>query len=140
MEGGVSEIEDYAPALARHLAEDVQPVQAARVDVEEYLWERISVGGTEHPHAFVRSGQEVRTAAAIVDGRADQQSVWVLSGQRDLVLLKSTNSEFAGFLRARYTTLAETHDRVLATSLTARWRYVQPDADWGVSTRACTRR
>jgi len=54
----------------------------------------------------------------------------VLSGLRDLVLLKSTGSEFAGFLRDRYTTLAETHDRVLATSLTARWRYGQPDADW----------
>jgi urate oxidase len=131
MERGVGEIEDYALALARHFAEDVQPVQAARVDVEEYLWERISVGGTGHPNAFVRPGQEVRTAAAIVEGRADQQRVWVLSGLRDLVLLKSTGSEFAGFLRDRYTTLAETHDRVLATSLTARWRYVQPDADWG---------
>jgi urate oxidase len=130
MDRGVGEIEDYALALARHFAEDVQPVQAARVDVEEYPWERISVGGTPHPHAFVRSGQEVRTAAAIVEGRAGQQRVWVLSGLRDLVLLKSTGSEFAGFLRDRYTTLAETHDRVLATSLTARWRYVQPDADW----------
>jgi urate oxidase len=131
MERGVGEIEDYALALARHFAEDVQPVQAARVDVEEYRWERISVGGTPHPHAFVRSGQEVRTAAAIVEGRAGQQRVWMLSGLRDLVLLKSTGSEFAGFLRDRYTTLAETRDRVLATSLTARWRYVQPDADWG---------
>jgi urate oxidase len=130
MERGVGEIEDYALALARHFAEDVQPVQAARVDVDEYLWERISVGGTPHPHAFVRSGQEVRMAAAIVEGRADEQRVWVLSGLRDLVLLKSTGSEFAGFLRDRYTTLPETRDRVLATSLTARWRYVQPDADW----------
>jgi len=130
MDRGVGEIEDYALALARHFAEDVEPVQAARVDVEEYLWERISVGGTPHPHAFVRSGQEVRTAAAVVEGRAGQQRVWVLSGLRDLVLLKSTGSEFAGFLRDRYTTLAETHDRVLATSLVARWRYVQPDADW----------
>ena len=130
MDRGVGEIEEYALALARHFAEDVQPVQAARVDVEEYLWERISVGGTPHPHAFVRSGQEVRTAAAIVEGKAGQQRVWVLSGLRDLILLKSTGSEFAGFLRDRYTTLAETHDRVLATSLVARWRYVQPDADW----------
>ena len=130
MERGVGEIEDYALALARHFADDVEPVQAARVDVEEYLWERISVGGTPHPHAFVRSGQEVRTAAAIVEGTAGQQRVWVLSGLRDLVLLKSTGSEFAGFLRDPYTTLAETRDRVLATSLVARWRYVQPDADW----------
>ncbi len=130
MDRGVGEIEEYALALARHFAEDVEPVQAARVDVDEFRWERVSVGGTPHPHAFVRSGQEVRTAAAIVEGRAGQQSIWVLSGLRDLVLLKSTGSEFAGFLRDRYTTLAETHDRVLATSLTARWRYVQPDADW----------
>ncbi len=130
MDRGVGEIEDYALALARHFAEEVQPVRAARVDVEEYLWERVSVGGTPHPHAFVRSGQEVRTAAAIVEGRPGQQRVWVLSGLRDLVLLKSTGSEFAGFLRDRYTTLAETHDRVLATSLTARWRYGDPDADW----------
>ena len=130
MDRGVGEIEDYALALARHFAEDVQPVQAARVDVEEYLWERISVGGAPHPHAFVRSGQEVRTAAAIVEGRAGQQRIWVLSGLRDLVLLKSTGSEFAGFLRDGYTTLAETHDRMLATSLVARWRYLQAGADW----------
>jgi urate oxidase len=130
MERGVDEIEDYALALARHFAEDLQPVQAARVDVEEYRWERIAVAGTPHPHAFVRSGQEVRTATAIVEGKAGRQHVWVLSGLRDLVLLKSTGSEFAGFLRDRYTTLAETHDRVLATSLTARWRSVRPDADW----------
>ena len=130
MERGAGEIEDYALALARHFAEDVHPVQAARVDVDEYRWERVSVAGTPPPHAFVRSGQEVRTAAAIVEGRAGRQNVWVLSGLRDLVLLKSTGSEFAGFLRDRYTTLAETRDRVLATSLTARWRYVQPDADW----------
>ncbi len=123
MDRGVGEIEDYALALARHFAEDVEPVQAARVDVEEYLWERISVAGTPHPHAFVRSGQEIRTAAAIVEGRAGEQKAWVLSGLRDLILLKSTGSEFAGFLRDRYTTLAETHDRVLATSLVARWRY-----------------
>jgi urate oxidase len=46
----------------------------------------------------------------------------VVSGLKELVVLKSTGSEFAGFLRDEYTTLAETHDRVMATSLTARWR------------------
>ena len=38
-------------------------------------------------------------------------------------MLKSTGSEFHGFPRDRYTTLAETDDRILATSVTARWRY-----------------
>ena len=39
------------------------------------------------------------------------------------MVLKSTGSEFTGFLRDEYTTLPEADDRILATSLTARWRY-----------------
>jgi urate oxidase len=55
----------------------------------------------------------------------------VLSGLTDLTVLKSTGSEFKGFLQDRFTTLAETDDRVLATSLTAWWRW-GPEAptDW----------
>jgi urate oxidase len=126
-EHGVGEIEDYALTLARHFVADVAPVRAARVDVDEYRWERITVDGAPHPHAFVRAGQEIRMAAAIVG----DEGTWVLSGLRDLVVLKSTGSEFHGFLRDRYTTLAETSDRVLATSVTARWRYGGADAEWG---------
>jgi urate oxidase len=129
-EHGAGEIEDYALALARHFVTDIEPVRAARVDVEEYRWERISAGGAPHPHAFVRAGQEVRTASAILEDSSGSLAPRVLSGLRDLVVLKSTGSEFAGFLTDRYTTLAETHDRVLATSLTARWRYARPEADW----------
>jgi urate oxidase len=129
-ERGIGEIEDYALALARHFIDDVEPVRAARVDVDEYQWERISAGGVPHPHAFVRAGREVRTASVIVTGTGGEQATWVLSGLRDLVVLKSAGSEFAGFLTDRYTTLAETHDRVLATSLTARWRHMAPAADW----------
>jgi urate oxidase len=126
-EHGVGEIEDYALTLARHFVADVTPVRAARVDVDEYRWERISVDGAAHPHAFVRAGQEIRTASVIVG----DEGTWVLSGLRDLVVLKSTGSEFHGFLKDRYTTLAETTDRVLATSLTARWRFTGTDGDWG---------
>lgn len=126
-EHGAGPIEAYALALARHFVADIGPVRAARVDVDEYCWQRISVHGSGHPHAFVRAGQEIRTASAVVEGEAS----WMLAGLRDLVVLKSTGSEFHGFLTDRYTTLAETTDRVLATSLTARWRYLAPDADWG---------
>src|SRR5262249_17539330 len=38
--------------------------------------------------------------------------------------------EFTGFLKDRYTTLAETTDRILATALTARWRYLTTDVQW----------
>jgi urate oxidase len=143
-EHGAGEIEDYALALARHFVADVAPVRAARVDVDEYRWDRIAVDGAAHPHAFVRAGQEIRTASAIVEdgawaggsggrppGQYSSRNTWVLSGLTGLVVLKSTGSEFRGFLKDRYTTLAETTDRVLATSVTARWRYARPAGDWG---------
>ena len=130
LERGVAEIETYALTLARHFADDIEPVHAARVEVDEYGWERVRLTGGDHPHAFVRASQEVRTTTVTVEGRGREQRTWVLSGLRDLVLLKSTGSEFAGFLHDRYTTLVETDDRVLATSLTARWRHMRPEGDW----------
>jgi urate oxidase len=125
-EHGGGDVEDYALALARHFVADIAPVRAARVDVDEFRWQRISADGSEHPHAFVRAGQEIRMASAVVEDSAS----WVLAGLRDLVVLKSTGSEFRGFLTDRYTTLAETTDRVLATSLTARWRYRSAADGW----------
>jgi urate oxidase len=129
LDQGVTDIETYALTLARHFADDIEPVQAARVEVDEYEWERVKVGSGEHPHAFVRAGQEVRTTTATVERQGNEQRAWVLSGLRDLVLLKSTGSQFTGFLHDRYTTLAETDDRVLATSLTARWRHTRSERD-----------
>jgi urate oxidase len=129
-EKGLREIEQYALTLGRHFVADVAPVTGARIEVEEYAWDRVEVDGREHDHTWVRRGSEVRTTVVTVqDDRA-----WVVSGLRDLVLLKSTGSEFAGFLTDEYTTLAETHDRIMSTSLVARWRYVDADGsgpgDW----------
>jgi len=130
---GVREAEDFALALARHFVDDVAPVEGARVEVDEYAWDRIDVDGRPHDHAFVRRGQETRTTVVTVEGEGPRQRVWVVSGLRDLVLLKSTGSEFRGFLRDRYTTLQETDDRIMATALTARWRNVGSDVDWDKS-------
>jgi urate oxidase len=129
-EKGIAEIERYAHDLAAHFVDDVDSVHGARIEVEEYAWERVTVDGREHDHSWVRKGQEVRTTVVTVEGSGEQQQTWVVSGLKDLVLLKSTGSEFWGFLKDRYTTLPETHDRVLATSLVARWRYVGVDVDW----------
>jgi urate oxidase len=138
-EKGVGEIEDFALDLARHFARDIESVREARVEIEEYRWERASVAGAGHPHTFVRAGQDVRTTAVTVRdsvpdpaGRPGPRA-WVVSGLRDLVLLKSTGSEFSGFLTDRYTTLAEASDRVMATSLTARWRYASDPVSWSAT-------
>lgn len=124
---GIGEIEDYAIDLGRHFVDDIEPVDAARIEIEEYAWERITVNGQEHEHAWVRRGGEIRTTVVTVEAGG----TWVVSGLKELTLLKSTGSEFRGYLKDEYTTLAETHDRVLATSLTARWRYARADLPWG---------
>lgn len=123
---GVGEIEDFALDLGRHFVDDIAPVEGARIEIDEYAWDRIVVDDSEHDHAWTRRAAETRTT--IVTVQADQ--AWVVSGLKDLTLLKSTGSEFSGFLEDEYTTLAETHDRVLATSLTARWRYIGTDLPW----------
>jgi urate oxidase len=77
--------------------------------------------GRRHPHdhALVRGSGERRTATVVArGGRA-----WVVSGLADLVVLKSTGSEFTGYVKDRSTTLPETTDRILATAVTARWRH-----------------
>lgn len=118
--GGIDEIEGFAHRLARHFVSEFAPVYRARVTIEEYPWGRVG------PHAFVRSGVEKRTTAVT----CTDDATWVVSGIEDLVLLKSAGSEFHGYIKDRYTTLAETTDRILATSVIARWRYTVTDADW----------
>jgi urate oxidase len=125
----LGEIEDFALRLARHFAHDFPAVQRSRVSIEEYPWTRIDVGGEPHPHSFVRTGTEKRLATVTCAG----ESEWVVAGLSDLVLLKSTGSEFFGYPRDQYTTLAETHDRVLASAVVARWRYGQNDVDWAAA-------
>ena len=123
---GVGSPEEFGLRLARHFAGSYDWITGARVAVESYGWERITVGGQPHDHAFRKRGGEVRTAVVTVDG----DDTHVLAGLTDLVVLKTTGSEFWGFPRDRYTTLAETRDRILATAVTARWRCTRTDLDF----------
>ena len=116
---GVASPEDYAIALGTRLLEATPAADGAVVQVEEYAWDRIPVNGFGHDHAFVRRGGEVRTAAVEVTSAGPS----VTSGLKDLVVLKSTGSEFKGFLRDDYTTLPDADDRILATALRAEWHH-----------------
>jgi urate oxidase len=131
-EKGLLSIEDYGLALARHFVHDVEPVEGARIEIDEYAWERAIVDGAEHDYTWIRKGQEVRTAAITVDAEGE----WVVGGLKDMVILKSTGSEFAGYLEDTYTILEPTHDRVMATSLVAQWRYHRTGSGWDIGWEA----
>jgi urate oxidase len=115
--------EEFAARLARHFLGG--PITRARVEVAEAPWARLS------DHAFAQSERATQIAIAVAEGG----DVWFASGISGLVVLKTTDSEFHGFPRDRYTTLAETRDRVLATEVSARWRH-DGSADWEAARRA----
>jgi len=126
---GLASLERYAYALATHFVGDVEPIAEARIELEEFAWDRISVAGAEHDHTWVRNGQEVRTMSVTVRGAGEDRSVWITGGLKDLVVLKSGGSEFHGFLKDEYTILEPTSDRIMATALTASWRFGAVDVD-----------
>ncbi|MGC7097493.1 factor-independent urate hydroxylase [Amycolatopsis lurida] len=125
----VGEIEDFALRLGRHFTGEFSHITGARIRIEEHGWQRITVDGEGHDHSFSRSGDERRTTEVTFK---DGDPV-VISGLTGLTVLKSTGSEFHGFPRDQYTTLAETDDRILATAVTARWRHRSASGDWAAS-------
>ncbi|UNK70953.1 factor-independent urate hydroxylase [Microbacterium sp. H1-D42] len=122
---GIGSPEQFLLRLSDHFTSSFDWVQGGRWSAESYAWERISVDGQGHDHSFVRKGQETRTALVVADGAARH----VIAGLTGLTVLKTTESGFAGYPKDRYTTLPETADRILATDVTARWRYVEGARD-----------
>lgn len=127
-EHGVGTPEDFLLKLSEHFTTGFEWVTGSVLSAESYAWDRIPVDGVGHDHAFARTGSEVRRTTVITDTAADETVV--VSGFTDATVLKSTGSEFHGFPRDRYTTLGETTDRILATSVTAWWRYTGTDVDF----------
>jgi urate oxidase len=122
---GVATPEEFGLRLARHFAA-VPSVDQARVLIERYGWQPVPAAGGPHPYSFERlAGTRVASVCAHGDGRAE-----VVAGVTDLILLKSSGSEFAGFRQDPYTTLEPTTDRILATAVDARWRLAAAEVNW----------
>ena len=129
-EMGAVEPEAFALELASFFVASQEPITRARISVEEYGWTPIGATG----YSFARSGELVRTTVVHVDSAAGTA---VVSGLKDLTVLNTTASEFSGYPKDAYTTLPETKDRILATSVNASWRF-RPDAvgagvDWAAA-------
>jgi urate oxidase len=128
---GPVEPEEFGLSLAAFFVSSQEPITRARIAIEEYGWSPIGATG----YSFARSGDLVRTTVVVLDSALGAS---VVSGIRDLTVLNTTASEFWGYPRDEYTTLPETKDRILATAVSAQWRYrpeavASPDADWGAA-------
>jgi urate oxidase len=119
-------IEAFGLALCDHFLRNAPAASRASVEIAENPWRRLTAGGAAHPHAFLREGAERRLANV----SRTRESAEVTAGLDSLTVLKTAGSRFEGFLKDRYTTLAETRDRILATVVEARWKYVAATLDF----------
>jgi urate oxidase len=105
------DLEAFAALLCDHFL-DRDGVTGATITIAERLWSRVG------PHGFTGGGSERRTARV---GKGAETTTW--AGVEGLVVLKTTGSAFSGFPRDPFTVLPDAEDRILATSVTANWRY-----------------
>jgi urate oxidase len=115
----IEDPEAFGLLLARHFIDRNQGLQRVTIDLTEHLWDRVTVDDREHGQSFVRRGPETRTASI----STTRSGTEITAGVAELVILKSSHSAFSGFPRDAFTTLPDTRDRLLATSLTATWTY-----------------
>ncbi|MET1231661.1 MAG: factor-independent urate hydroxylase [Candidatus Limnocylindrales bacterium] len=117
-------IEAFGTVLADHFLLHRQ-VHRATIWVQEHAWDPIDVAGTPAPEAFLRNGAMTRTATVA----AEASGLTIEAGVEEMAVMKTARSAFAGFPRDRYTTLAETDDRIMASRVSCAWRYGQSAAD-----------
>jgi urate oxidase len=117
-------MEDYAKELADFLLGRNPQVESASIHIESTLWKRLTVDGKPHPSTFMRGSDELQTTKV---ERAQRGPFHILSGLDNLVLLKTANSGFEGYIKDSLTTLPETKDRLFGTAVGATWHYVSAD-------------
>jgi len=126
----IDHVETFALRLADHFL-GKPAVSRVRISVVEQPWGRLSAAGQPHPHAFVQAGAEHWTCVVT----RDQEASEIVSGLANLVVLKTTDSGFSGFPRDEFTTLPDTEDRIMATSITAAWTYQTAAPDFAARAR-----
>jgi urate oxidase len=114
-------IEDFAKELVGFLLERNPQVATARASLSEKAWEHLNTRETPHPTTFVQSSGECQTSDVVVGRNA---APTVRSGFDNLVILKTADSEFVGFIKDSLTTLPEFTDRLFGTAVKARWNYL----------------
>jgi urate oxidase len=128
-------MEDYAKELVDFLLGRNPQVSAVSVAVEGAMWKRLTVDGKPHPTSFMRGSGEVQTTTV---SRVKSGAFQISSGFQNLVVMKTADSGFEGYIKDELTTLKETSDRLFCTAVTAEWRYTSATINFD-ATRAVLR-
>ena len=123
---GIEGPEAFGALAGRFFLERNPAMRSVELTLRETRWERLTVDGEPHPHGFRAPGFGSPMARVTLARRSESDVVTrVESGVNDLCLLKTTGSEFKGYLKDELTTLPETGDRILSTLLSADWLWIK---------------
>ena len=123
---GIDTVAGFARRVADRLLVASPAVRQVTIEVVAHPWERIEVDGRGHDHAFrpAPGGDQV-----IVLTQPRDQAPEIQGGARGVRVLKTTGSAFSDYLVDEHTTLPPTRDRIMATTVEARWGTTGPDVE-----------
>lgn len=158
---GIKSVEDFGILLCNHFLSKYSHVTKVVIHIDEMLWNRIaySAGNAhmQHNHAFVHAPVSTRTTTVkwVRNGKNFplQLSKWldkllsfhfyfstpeyfpkVISGLKNMRILKTTQSSFVNFVADEYRTLPDMEDRIFSTVVDCQWEYRRvPDINYDKS-------
>ncbi len=119
---------EFVKVVGEHFLGKYGHIDRVEVELRERRWERMRVGGSSHPHAFVHAanGEPFSRGSFLRGGEAA-----LSSGIRGHLMMKTTGSAFTGYHACDLTTLPPAEDRIFATRLTGEWTFSGTAADFG---------
>ncbi|KAG0262598.1 hypothetical protein DFQ27_002267 [Actinomortierella ambigua] len=127
----VGTIEVFGAELGNHFLSQYSWVEGVHVTIIKHRWARMVVDGKPHPHSFWRDGEETREVDMFVKrgATADERKAAIKSAIGDLLVMKTTGSSFEDFVTDEYRTLPDMKDRIMSTSVDAKWDFKLPTAN-----------
>jgi urate oxidase len=120
------ETEVFALALSQHFLEKYAQVSEVSIETSERVWQRLRADGQPSPTNFLAP----QKFTPVSEVHATRTETRLTSGIRDLIIMKTAGSAFADFHRDEFTTLPETKDRILATSMAGKWTFVATPSNY----------
>ncbi|MGC2617656.1 MAG: urate oxidase, partial [Acidobacteriaceae bacterium] len=102
-------VEGFGIELVAYLMENNPQVEEAGASISVAPWVPLVAGGQQHGTAFLQAGI-ARDTTTVTQTRG--AALKTISGFKDLAILKTAKSGFAGYIKDKLTTLKETHDRL----------------------------
>ncbi|XP_055595864.1 uricase [Uranotaenia lowii] len=122
---GLKTPEEFGILLCQHFLSKYSHVTEVSIHIDEYPWSRMAFGRGPyqdlHNHAFVFTPTAVRYCD--VRQKRGEPTPTVISGLRELRVLKTTQSAFVNFVNDEYRSLPDQHDRIFSTIVQSSWQY-----------------